>query len=48
MKEEYITEWIYKRRTSHGDQIQVRLPEKVNLDKGDYLIKIYKLVSEEK
>lgn len=50
MKEEYIYEWIYKRRNSKRiDAISFVLPRDFPKDKlvnGDYVVKLYKLERE--
>ena len=48
MREKYITEWIYKRRKSQAKQVPIRMPKTLELEKGDYIIKLYKLIPEER
>ena len=45
MKEIKIGEWIYK---SKKVSLTLRIPEEVKIPEGYYLIKVYKLESEDK
>lgn len=53
MKEEYVCQWIWKKRvdSTNALRVPIRIPkelEKTNpLKPGNYVVKIYKLIPEE-
>ena len=48
MKETKLHEWIYKRKSKEAKTGVLRIPKELipKLDKGYYIIRIYKLTSE--